>query len=229
MFFPHLKEDEKKSAKVKLKVLKKKYEAWTTSSRYKRCLESGNVPSADAGMSSLELCAGVQGISKALALVGFDTTTLDNDLKLSATSKLSLGELEERIVNGNIRHHPHLGQTFSVVWSAPECRTWSIAQNGRYRNRAFIDGFQNRALEAHAQQARRDIEALVNILAYYRRRNERLVMIVENPEGYLQYHPVSGLFETVLGLKRVKISYCQFSSGSDVYPQKDTLLWTNSR
>lgn len=179
-------------------------------------------------MLSLELCAGEEGISKALSGVGFKTTTLDNDLKRSATSQLSLKELERGIINGDLQHHPHLEKSFSVVWAAPDCRTWSIAQNGRYQNKDFIDGSRNRALDAHAQQARRDIESMINILSYYQERNPTLIMVIENPEGYLRHHPVSKLFQRVLGLKRVKISYCQFSTNVDRYPQKDTHLWTNS-
>lgn len=231
MFFPFLREEEKKAAGEKLAVLQKKYDSWTSSRNYIACLHGLNDSPEDSEaqpMSSLELCAGEEVMSQALAAVGFATTTLDNDLKRSAMSQLSLEELENRIRNNNIQHHPYLDKTFSVIWAAPECRTWSKAQNGRYRNKDFVDGYPNRALDAHAQQARRDIESLVNILAHYRGRNPNLVMVIENLEGYLAHHPVSSLFEKVLGLTCLKISYCRFSSENNPYPKKDTHLWTNS-
>mmetsp|Transcript_18243 Transcript_18243/g.32943 ORF Transcript_18243/g.32943 Transcript_18243/m.32943 type:complete len:758 (-) Transcript_18243:365-2638(-) len=231
MFFPHLRDEEKRASDQRLEGLRKTYGSWASSSGYETCLRRGNTALGDSNAqprSSLELCAGEEGMSQALAAAGFETTTLDNDLKRSATSQLSLEELERRIIDGTIRHHPHLDKSFSVMWNAPECRTWSRAQNGRYRNKDFVDGFRNRALDAHAQQARRDVESLVNILSYYRGRNPNLIMVIENPVGYLQHHPLSRLFEKVLGLTRLKISYCQFSRENDIYPQKDTHLWTNS-
>lgn len=112
-------------------------------------------------------------------------------------------------------------------------------------------------MEVDAQQARKDIESLVNILSFYKSRNPALVITIENPKGYLHHHPCSGrecchcclssgpslyqsnpcspscnicvkVFGTILGLGLVSISYCQFSRGYNIYPQKDTLLWTNS-
>mmetsp|Transcript_16905 Transcript_16905/g.36475 ORF Transcript_16905/g.36475 Transcript_16905/m.36475 type:complete len:705 (+) Transcript_16905:176-2290(+) len=232
MFFPHLREEEKEIHKENLLELRKKYDSWATRSHgYKECIRQGTSDVSGttiAQMSSLELCAGEEVMSQALGTVGFETATLDNDLKRSATSQLSLEELEGRIINGEICDHPHLNKSFSAVWAAPEYRTWSIASNGRYRNKCFIDGFRNRALEKDAQQARRDIESLINILSYYRQRNPELIMVIENPAGYLHHHPVSRLFHDILGLQRVKISYCQFSTKTNLYPQKDTHLWTNS-
>mmetsp|Transcript_21551 Transcript_21551/g.44399 ORF Transcript_21551/g.44399 Transcript_21551/m.44399 type:complete len:141 (-) Transcript_21551:608-1030(-) len=54
-------------------------------------------------------------------------------------------------------------------------------------------------------------------------------MCVENPDGYLPKHPVSEGFETELGLEMVKISYCFFGNKHCPQPQKNTVLWTNSK
>lgn len=86
-----------------------------------------------------------------------------------------------------------------------------------------------RALENKAISARCDIESLVNILAYYKTLNHKLLIVIENPTGYLRHHPVSHLFETVLCLEMVTISYCKFSTSDKSFPQKDTDLWTNSK
>ena len=188
MFFPHLRDLELDASKEIVKELRNKYDLWsTTSSNYRACISNGM--SSDPGrtshneLMSLELCAGEQGMSRALQRVGFQTTTLDNDPKRAATSMLSLAELEGRIVTGQITNHPHLNKSFSVVWAAPECRTWSKAQSGSYRNMEFIDGFRGTALEPQAQQARRDIESLINILSFYQARNTSLIMVIENPVG----------------------------------------------
>jgi hypothetical protein len=58
--------------------------------------------------------------------------------------------------------------------------------------------------------------------------NPKLLIVIENPTGYLRHHPVSHLFESVLFLKRVTISYCKFSTAEKSFPKKDTDLWTNS-
>ncbi|KAL9190132.1 hypothetical protein ACHAXT_007343 [Thalassiosira profunda] len=232
MFFPHLREEQKEASNATVKSLEEKYAAWTTSStKYNDCVQNATsrraaVPAGE--LTSLELCAGEEVMSRAMKEMGFDATTLDNDLKRSATSKLCLEALESRITSGQINDHPYLNKPFNVIWAAPECTTWSVAANGRYRNRTFIDGFHNRALHARAQQARRDIESLVNILSYYRTKNSNVVIVIENPEGLLQHHPVSHLFETILGLRKLKISYCKFSTEDCKQPQKDTNLWTNS-
>lgn len=68
----------------------------------------------------------------------------------------------------------------------------------------------------------------VNILAYYKSKNPNVIIVIENPMAYLRNHPVSSLFADVLGLTRVTISYCQFSTRDEMFPQKDTDLWTNS-
>lgn len=197
MFFPELREKERHlSAKV-VKGLESRYALWDKSPAYTVCVSLGvSLPTESsaidsAALDALELCAGAGIMSNKLAVHGFKTVTLDKDPKRSATSKLSLEELETAIVDGHIAHHPHLNKSFSVIWAGPECRTWSRAQCGRYRNMDFIDGRGNAVLDREAQQARRDIEAMVNILSFYKSRNPALIIVIENPVGYLHCHPVS--------------------------------------
>lgn len=73
-----------------------------------------------------------------------------------------------------------------------------------------------------------DIESLVNVLAFYMKRNPELIITIENPVGLLRHHPTEQLFYKVLGLSRVTISYCMFSTQIEEYPIKNTDLWTNS-
>ena len=246
MFFPHLREEEKEAYKVRLDALWDRYKSWEKSESYLACTtvasnildattEDTTPEASDASDAAeiehkfaLELCAGEEVVTKALRKRGFKTASLDNDLKRSATSQLSLDQLEERITSGHIHDHPHLNKAFAVIWAAPECRTWSKASCGKYRNTIFIDGYHGRALERDALQARRDIESLVNILSYYQSINPSLIIVIENPVGYLRHHPVSQLFSSILHLTRVTVSYCQFNTKGSSFPRKDTHFWTNS-
>lgn len=166
MFFPHLVKNEEKEYKKRMKDLKQKYDNYTQTEKHIKCTSyqfSDRIEGSQ--MESLELCAGSEHLSSALSAVGFTTTTLDNDLKnRQATSQLSLDQLEEMIVNQHTLP-PYLDKRFSIIWAGPECRTWSRAGSGSYRNKSMIDGFVNRAYEKDACQARRDIESLVNILS----------------------------------------------------------------
>lgn len=199
LFFPELREKEKKASRKVVNSLERRYASWEHSNNYKACVNQG-ISSRDdfgaegtGGLDSLELCAGEGVMSESLKRQGFASAiTLDNDPKRSATSQLSLAELEASIVDGQIHLHPDLNKAFSVIWAGPECRTWSRAQNGRYRSKDFIEGRGNRVLDVDAQQARNDIESLANILSFYKSRNPALVMVIENPVGYLAHHPCSG-------------------------------------
>ena len=86
-----------------------------------------------------------------------------------------------------------------------------------------------RALENAAITARNDIESLVNILAFYKTLYSQVLLVIENPTGYLRSHPVSKLFASVLDLEMVTISYCKFSTNELSFPRKNTDLWTNSK
>ena len=81
MFFPHLREEEKRASEGKLQHLRLQYDDWTSSISCNTCLRCRHVTMKDAQMSSIELCTGEEGMSQALGMVGFNTTTLDNDLK----------------------------------------------------------------------------------------------------------------------------------------------------
>lgn len=106
--------------------------------------------------------------------------------------------------------------------------TWSKAANGMYWNTDFIDGYPFYKLEERAIQSRMDIESLVNVFAFYMKRNPELIITIENPVGLLCHHPVDQLFYKVIGLSGVTISYCMFSTQNEQYPVKNTDLWTNS-
>jgi hypothetical protein len=233
MFFPHLKHELKEKYKNRMDDHETRYNSWLMSDKYTKCINATNL-NQDEGIfsntdKSLELFSGTAVMSDALKAVGFNITTLDSDPNRDAMSKLSIRALEEMIIERKrFDGHQHLDKRFNVIWAAPCCTTWSKAANGMYRNIDFIDGFPFYKSEERAIQARKDIESLVNVLAFYLRRNPELIITIENPVGLLRHHPVEQLFYKVLGLSLVTISYCMFSTQCEEYPSKNTDLWTNS-
>lgn len=145
IFFPHLAHEEKLRNYARIISLEKQYSEWYTAPKYISCIQTAMDMQLEHNNTnySLELCAGEEVMSKALSQVGFISCTLDNDQQRFATSKLSLGQLESQIISGAICDHPHLFKHFKVIWSAPECKTWSKASGGSYRNKEFIDGHFN--------------------------------------------------------------------------------------
>ena len=146
MFFPHLAQEEKQRNDTRITNLENQYNEWHDTPKYISCIQAATIVQLELDNTnnySLELCAGEEVMSKALSNVGFVSCTLDNDLQRYTTSKLSLNQLESQIVSGEICHHPHLFKPFKVIWSAPDCRTWSRASGGSYRNKEFIDGHFN--------------------------------------------------------------------------------------
>lgn len=103
--------------------------------------------------------------------------------------------------------------------------SWSKAGASLYRNEIFIDGYPGRSTYKKAQDAKQEIEDLVFICSWYKQQNEDLIICIENPKGYLQKHPVSEPFTSVLGLQRLRISYCKFSTPFSPLPRKNTIIW----
>ena len=200
MFFPHLIHELKMKYKTRIEDHETRYDSWLTSEKYTKCISNATKTQEGAFwniIQSLELFSGTAVLSKALKAVGFNITTLDSDRNRDAMSKLSIRELEEMIIDGGIGGHQHLDKRFNVIWAAPCCTTWSRAANGMYRNTDFIDGYPFYKSEERAIQARMDIESLVNVLAFYMKRNPKLIIIIENPMGLLRHHPVVQLFSKV--------------------------------
>lgn len=187
--------------------------------------EKSNVCTRDANRS-LELCAGSACLSKSFKCEGMLTTTVDHDPSKSPDLVKSLRQIVVDIESKNLSKA--LDVNFDVIWAAPECRTWSKAAAGLYRNAENIDGFiDNNYGKAHA--AKQEIIDLVKICNFYRSRNPSVLLCIENPVGYLDKHPISDKFQNDLQLHKVKLSYCHFPvSTLKPSPQKNTNLWTNS-
>ena len=96
-----------------------------------------------------------------------------------------------------------------------------------------IYGIPGSSAEAAAREADDNVDSLVDILLEFRSLNDHHnrkppIICIENPDGYLPKHPLSERFIEVLGLTKLKISYCKFASEESPLPRKDTVLWTNS-
>ena len=97
----------------------------------------------------------------------------------------------------------------------------------------FIFGIPGSVTEAEAREADDNIDSLVEILLEFQsinrfHRRAPPIICIENPDGYLPKHPISGRFIRELGLEILRISYCKFGTKEEPLPQKNTVLWTNS-
>lgn len=179
----------------------------------------------------LELGSGSGNLSKAARADGFEAVTLDCDDKKKADVRASFADVSNAIEPGGVfppQDLKLLDRCYDVLFCAPECRTWSYASNSRYRSRKSIRGFPGTDGHEDALAAEQEIKDLVKICKHYRSRNPGVIITFENPDGLLQYHPVSKLFKTELDLKMIRLSYCKFRDGDAPMPRKNTLLWTNS-
>lgn len=82
--------------------------------------------------------------------------------------------------------------------------------------------------EAEAREADDNIDSLVEILLEHQSINRlhRLappIISIENPDGYLPKHPISGRFIRELGLEALRISYCKFGTEENPLPKKNTV------
>jgi len=175
----------------------------------------------------LEICSGSGNLSQALRDENFNATTVDFAKEMEADVCCSLAELRVLIKKKCLPFS--LDHDFDVIWAAPDCRTWSHAAGGHYRNKQSLDGYPKRTSYKAAQAAKKEIKDIIHIFQYYALRNPNLIMVIENPEAYLQYHPVSKLFSKKLFLKQMRVSYCHFSADTtEDLPRKNTNLWSNS-
>lgn len=181
-----------------------------------------------AGLKMLELCSGSGVLSKAFRLQGVQTTTLDHDPSKEADHIISLKQLREAIDKDTLP--AGLDVDMDIVHAAPCCRTWSKGGGGSHRDKHNVEGFS-----PCSKKANKEIEDLIKVLEYYQRRNPVVLILIENPEGYLQKSKYSDQFinEKKLGLELVRVSYCKFAGGYEeekriILPRKNTCLWTNS-
>lgn len=97
------------------------------------------------------------------------------------------------------------------VWASPDCTTYTIAAISTHRN----------GTEPKTDYAKKCDAVNVNVvglLAYWLKKNPKLVFFIENPRGMLRHMPFMKNF------KRHTIWYCKYGDER----AKPTDIWTNS-
>jgi len=156
----------------------------------------------------LELFCGNKCVGKVFETAGYEVISLDFNPKFNATHT-------EDIITWNYKQYDP--DYFDVVWSSPDCRTFSLACNGKYRNKANIYGKQGINLQ-DAINANNMIYRLIEILKYF-----KCNWFIENPRALL-YHfpPLQEFIEEVKGFNTT-IFYGNYGWG---FP-KPTHIWSN--
>jgi hypothetical protein len=156
----------------------------------------------------LELFCGNKCVGKVFETAGYEVISLDFNPKFNATHT-------EDIITWNYKQYDP--DYFDVVWSSPDCRTFSLSCNGKYRNRANIYGKQGINLQ-DAINANNMIYRLIEILKYF-----KCNWFIENPRAFL-YHfpPLQEFIEEVKGFNTT-IFYGNYGWG---FP-KPTHIWSN--
>ncbi len=159
-------------------------------------------------MKALELFCGMKCAGKVLEEQGYEVVSLDFMKKFNPTICIDICEWDYTIYPPDY---------FDVIWASPECRTFSIAGNGRHRRKDNIMGITEDAREGNKM-----IDALLKILDYY----EPKRWFVENPRGLLQhYPPMKVLGEPLL----VYYGNYGWSSPKPTHIWSNVKLWKNEK
>jgi len=151
-------------------------------------------------MKVLELFSGSKVLSETFEERGHDTFTVDKCEEYDP-------DMAADILAFDVGDLPEEFRDADVVWASPPCTTFSTASLGHY----WEDGEPSRA------ETYKGISIVAKTL-YLIEKIGPAYWFVENPQGML------GTLTLMEGLRRVKVTYCQY--GEDY--MKPTHIWTNS-
>jgi len=154
-------------------------------------------------MKSIELFAGTQSFTKVAKSRGFETITIDNEVKLMPDIAMDIMNLDA------------LGDRFDVLWASPPCTTFSVASISHY----WADGKpkNDKALHGIAM-----LEKTIELIS----QSEPTYWFIENPRGMMR-KIIDELFSKhgITDYDRHTVSYCQY--GSKI--MKPTDIWANCK
>ena len=99
-----------------------------------------------------------------------------------------------------------------VIWSSPDCTTYSIAAVSKHRNKDYTGKSEK------AKQSDKLVKHVIDLIKQWQDLNANLIYFIENPRGMLRKMPFMQEFN------RSTIWYCQY--GDD--RAKPTDIWSNS-
>jgi site-specific DNA-cytosine methylase len=123
----------------------------------------------------LELFCGTKSVGKVFESAGYEVVSLDYNKKFNAT-------FTEDILTWDYMQYP--SGYFDVIWSSPDCSTWSLASGGKYRTKVNIYGLDN-DYQTRATIGNNMILRVIEILKYFKPRS----WFIENPKALLTHFP----------------------------------------
>ena len=138
-------------------------------------------------MNLLELHAGSRSVGNVAESLGFNVFSVDRQ----KFDKIDLAIDIEQLTPNDIPFIP------DVIWSSPDCTTYSIAAISTHRN----------CKEAKTDYAKKcDLVNINqwNLIKYYLELNPNLKYFVENPRGYMRK------MQFVKGIPRTTVWYCRY-------------------
>jgi hypothetical protein len=158
----------------------------------------------------LELFCGTKSVGNIFENKGYEVISLDYNSKFNATHT-------ENILNWNYKiYEPNY---FDVIWSSPDCTTWSIATGGKYRTKQYIYGLNNQNYEKSCN-ANNMILKVIEIIKYFKPK----YWFIENPRGLLKYFPPLQEFINDVNANMNLVYYANYNNWG--FP-KPTNIWSN--
>ena len=101
-----------------------------------------------------------------------------------------------------------------VIWASPPCTTFSVASIGRHWD------MNRRPKTQNAVMGLQILKKTLEIIAFYKHHNPKLIWYIENPRGMMRKMDVWKTIEHI----RHTVTYCQYGDTR----MKPTDIWTNN-
>ncbi len=160
-------------------------------------------------MRLLELFCGTKSVGKVAEKQGYEVVSLDFEPRFNATHTID-------IFDWDYKQYP-VGY-FNVIWSSPDCRTWSLATGGKYRTKKEIYGRGNEHQD-EATMGCNMIRRVIEILKYFQPDK----WFMENPRALLQHFPDLCDFIEEYGAYKTLVYYGNYGHNCP----KATHIWSS--
>ena len=157
----------------------------------------------------MELFCGCAIVSKEFWKLNWRVASVDIDGKSNATDLVDIMKMQF----SNIDFVP------DFIWCSPPCFTYSKLAGGTHRTPST--GEYAKTAEAIEHDAL--FTRMVGILKFFKKKNSKLIVAIENPCGQLDKMPLMQQTEDYFPLHKAQVDYCAFERDD----KKPTHIWTN--
>ena len=179
---------------------------------------------------ALELFSGCGIVTQEFAERKWLVRSIDNSQESHATDKISIMDIatpSEEVTsplpgeNATDKDFFNFFDGFipDFIWASPPCFTYSTLAGGKHRH--VRNGEFEKSPQAHEQNTL--FVQMVKIILWVKSKRPHLIVVIENPRGYLTKMPMMKEFKEAMGLQQALVNYCAFGR-QDLKP---THLWTN--